>query len=251
VIVIPEYVIEHHPLVQAWLSRMLTFAEREELAAGTLSQFDCGLWEHQKSLSLAWMRRVLADQRISEGEAASRLGVDRGTLNRWINGKVDPPFAQWQRFYACFGGRNKNDHPFQPRAVLNLGGYLGALAYVQEWLGQRGEDRGPRLAASSPTLETFLCLYHFYANHTPEDALSWMDDPYRSRFVDSIIKEIASLISSDKRDRLFPQDFHLITVRWGWAWLISLTQISDAEGDDKRHFISAKRPVLIDSGKMI
>lgn len=240
-ILIPEYVIEHYPQVRKWLRERLTFAEQEELAAGTLSQFDCGMGEHQRACSVAWMRHVLADQGISEMDAAQRLAIDRGTLNRWINGRVDPPFAQWQRFYACFGGRHKDDHPLRPREALNLGGYLRAVAHVRDWLGRRGGEQANDPASPPPTLETFLCLHYFYADKTPADALSWMDDPHRQRFVESVNRRIAKLPT------LTPADFQRASVRWGWAWLICLTQLSDAEGDSKQYVISAKRPVLIDA----
>jgi len=245
----PEYAFDHYANVKGQLEGRISFAERDELVQEFEDFFTYGMAVEQQSHSLDWMKTAVVGKEMTQEQAAICLKIDRTTLNRWLNGETDPPFSKVQRFYAHFGGRHEKDHPFRERDVLNLGGYLEALVYLDEWLKKHGwVQRKPTVSPprpDKPTLETFLCLFHVYANFAPIDLLN----PGRIEpLLAGTLEEIRQYIPEDERQVRRVSDLLRMAKTWGPAWLLCLTLLAHAEGGVKPFKIVANRPVRVVRG---
>ena len=218
---------------------------RERLETDIAVQFTIGMWAEQKTRSIDWMKKAMTASRLGEGQAAESLGVDRATLNRWLNGKVDPPFGQVQKFYACFGAADEHDHPFQPREVLNLGGYFQTVVYLKQWLQEQGLEKKPFDPKYAMTSEVFLCLYYFYANIETKAIQTKESQRELEGFIQKTLNVVDEVIPKENRELRTPSEFQEAMAHWGLAWLVCLTLIAEDENGIEPYRVLTKRPVRL------
>ncbi len=237
----PEYTIGHYRVAKT-LIKNLSVHEIDWLTQMLNENFRDGMWRDQQRYSSKWMGQALAKAGCSYEKAGDLLKIDRTSVGRWVNGMVNPPFQQVQRFYVIFGGIDEKDHPFKHRCVLNLGGYMSIMTFVREWLQERQLVEDCEQPSNIPDEVSFVYLYSFYSNvHVEEYFLNNMKlDNGLMALVNGTASDCGVYVEKIDENVLLS-----ILRYWGSAWILCLTLLAEEEAGVSKFKVLVNRPVRL------